>query len=126
MVAKFVRVPPSQRSMTKNWPLSLAVCLMAVCACFFVPTNSTLLPLRTMLAMKSQAASNWLIVLLRSMMWMPLRASKMNGFILGFHRFVWCPKWTPASSNSLTPILITIFLWLEVRLMGEPSRGTRD
>src|SRR5205823_14670355 len=46
---------------------------------------------------------------------MPLRASKINGFILGFHRLVWCPKWTPESSNSLTPILITIFLWLEVR-----------
>jgi len=30
--------------------------------------------------------------LLRSMMWMPLRASKINGFILGFHRLVWCPK----------------------------------
>ena len=40
---------------------------------------------------------------------MPLRASKMNGFILGFHRLVWCPKWTPASNNSLTPILITSF-----------------
>src|SRR5581483_9735397 len=37
---------------------------------------------------------------------MPLRASKMNGFILGFQRFVWCPKWTPESNNSFTPILI--------------------
>jgi hypothetical protein len=25
----------------------------------------------------------------------------MYGFILGFQRFVWCPKWTPASSNCL-------------------------
>src|SRR5688572_13238551 len=40
------------------------------------------------------------------MMWMPLRASKMKGFILGFHRRVWCPKWTPASNNSLTPIVV--------------------
>src|SRR5439155_14386913 len=46
---------------------------------------------------------------------MPLRASKMNGFIFGFQRLVWCPKWTPESNNSFTPILITIFLWLEVR-----------
>src|SRR6185312_11506259 len=45
---------------------------------------------------------------------MPLRASKMNGFIFGFQRLVWCPKWTPESSNSLTPILITSFLWLRV------------
>src|SRR6266567_3945226 len=49
------------------------------------------------------------------MMWIPLRASKMNGFILGFHRLVWWPKWTPESSNSLTPMLITSFLWLRIR-----------
>src|SRR5512132_670430 len=30
---------------------------------------------------------------------MPLRAPKMYGFILGFHRLVWWPKWTPASSR---------------------------
>jgi hypothetical protein len=36
----------------------------------------------------------------------------MNGFIFGFHLLVWCPKWTPASNNSFTPILITVFLWL--------------
>jgi len=29
------------------------------------------------------------------MMWMPLRAVKMYGFIFGFQRLVWCPKWTP-------------------------------
>src|SRR3990172_5505614 len=45
---------------------------------------------------------------------MPLRASKMKGFIFGFHRLVWCPKWTPASNNSFTPILSTRFLWLGV------------
>src|SRR5437867_3968574 len=37
----------------------------------------------------------------------------MNCFILGFHRLVWCPKWTPASNNSLMPILSTSFLLLE-------------
>src|SRR5918995_4608683 len=38
---------------------------------------------------------------------MPLRSPKRNFFIFGFHRLVWCPKWTPASNNSLidtTPI----------------------
>src|SRR5687768_11444243 len=30
---------------------------------------------------------------------MPLRSPKMNRFIFGFHRRVWCPKWTPASSS---------------------------
>ena len=32
-------------------------------------------------------------------MWIPLRSAKMNGFILGFQRRVWWPKWTPASSS---------------------------
>ena len=32
-------------------------------------------------------------------MWMPLRAVKMYGRIWGFHRLVWWPKWTPASSS---------------------------
>ena len=30
---------------------------------------------------------------------MPLRSPKMNRFIFGFQRRVWCPKWTPASSS---------------------------
>src|SRR5262249_34827669 len=29
---------------------------------------------------------------------------KMKGFIFGFQRFVWCPKWTPASSRSFNAI----------------------
>src|SRR5687768_14357239 len=32
---------------------------------------------------------------------MAFRFSKMNGFILGFHRLVWWPKWTPASRSSV-------------------------
>src|SRR6516164_2317433 len=28
----------------------------------------------------------------------------MYGFIFGFQRFVWCPKWTPASSRSFNAI----------------------
>src|SRR5512139_89698 len=35
---------------------------------------------------------------------MPFRSPKMNGFIFGFQRFVWCPKWTPASSSSFMAI----------------------
>src|SRR3954467_3949842 len=30
---------------------------------------------------------------------MPERAPKMYGFIFGFQRLVWCPKWTPASRS---------------------------
>src|SRR3954451_2414578 len=30
---------------------------------------------------------------------MPLRLVKMNRFILGFQRRVWCPKWVPLSSS---------------------------
>ena len=32
---------------------------------------------------------------------MALRFSKMNGFIFGFQRLVWWPKWTPASRSSV-------------------------
>ena len=61
-------------------------------------------------------------------MWMPLRASKMNGFILGFHRLVWCPKWTPgfqqflyANTNHNFPLVKSPSV-----ISDEPSRGTRD
>src|SRR5690349_13303908 len=30
---------------------------------------------------------------------MPLRSVMMKRFILGFHRRVWCPKWTPLSRS---------------------------
>src|SRR5579863_2701367 len=36
---------------------------------------------------------------------MPLRSPKMYSFIFGFQRLVWCPKWTPASSNSFMVML---------------------
>ena len=35
---------------------------------------------------------------------MPFRSPKMYSFIFGFQRFVWWPKWTPASSRSFTAI----------------------
>src|SRR6185436_13256813 len=35
---------------------------------------------------------------------MPFRSPKMNSFIFGFHRFVWWPKCTPASSRSFIAI----------------------
>src|SRR5215471_5451122 len=35
---------------------------------------------------------------------MPLRSPKIYSFIFGFQRLVWCPKWTPASSNSFIDI----------------------
>src|SRR5713101_3417960 len=37
---------------------------------------------------------------------MPLRSPKMNSFIFGFQRLVWCPKCTPASSRSLMLTLV--------------------
>src|SRR5664280_2030546 len=42
---------------------------------------------------------------------MPLRSVKMNRFIFGFHRRVWCPKCTPLSSSwrmvTTVPLLVT-------------------
>src|SRR4030095_6845971 len=43
---------------------------------------------------------------------MPLRAPKMYGFILGFQRLVWCPKWTPASSSCFMEISLIILFSL--------------
>src|SRR5215510_8733336 len=40
---------------------------------------------------------------------MPLRAPNMYGFILGFQRLVWCPKWTPASSSCFIEISLIMF-----------------
>src|SRR5436190_3808148 len=31
----------------------------------------------------------------------------MKGFIFGFQRFVWCPKWTPAYNNSGTNSVVS-------------------
>src|SRR5215210_5098016 len=44
------------------------------------------------------------------MIWMLLRLPKMYLAIFGFQRRVWWPKWTPASSNSLTPIVVDMRL----------------
>src|SRR4029077_15116166 len=39
---------------------------------------------------------------------MPLRSPKMYSFIFGFQRFVWWPKWTPASNNSCIEIPVKL------------------
>src|SRR5271157_1168528 len=45
----------------------------------------------------------------------------MNSFILGFQRLVWCPKWTPASSNSF----MVMFAKLPPHLDCIPAPGLR-
>jgi hypothetical protein len=45
----------------------------------------------------------------------------MKGFILGFQRRVWCPKWTPDSNNSFTPMLSTIFPLVKSLISGHPA-----
>src|SRR4026207_1255975 len=51
---------------------------------------------------------------------MPFRSPKMNSFILGFHRFVWWPKCTPASSRSFIAIPGKVPPSLPERLPGVP------
>src|SRR3954470_24557169 len=66
----------------------------------------------------------------------------MNGFIFGFQRLVWCPKWTPASSKSFNAMplklpprlslavleafarsLLTVLLaFLDARVAGQEAR----
>src|SRR4029453_14968817 len=47
---------------------------------------------------------------------MPLRSPKMYSFIFGFQRFVWCPKWTPASSSSLILTVVDKYRLLVVSI----------
>ena len=51
---------------------------------------------------------------------MPLRSPKMYSFIFGFHRFVWWPKCTPASSRSFIAIpgKLPPFLRMNYRLLN--------
>jgi hypothetical protein len=54
---------------------------------------------------------------------MPLRAPKMYGFIFGFQRLVWWPKWTPASSSCFMLMAVP----LEVRaaaMVGSAAGAT--
>src|SRR4029453_11772691 len=48
----------------------------------------------------------------------------MNGFIFGFQRFVWCPKWTPASKSSGTNSVVSAIG--ENPREGTPERDGED
>src|ERR1700733_2550648 len=57
---------------------------------------------------------------------MPLRSVKMNRFILGFQRRVWCPKWVPLSSSCFmvtTAIVGHSFVSVVARHRVKPGPG---
>src|SRR6476469_8252570 len=54
---------------------------------------------------------------------MPLRLPKMYGFIFGFQRRVWCPKWTPASSSSFIVTSTKEFSLLGLLALAELETG---
>src|SRR5690349_7548451 len=57
---------------------------------------------------------------------MPLRAPKMYGFIFGFHRLVWCPKWTPASSRFFIVTSVIRFpCWTGAHTRTRPADATQ-
>ncbi|GAA3987787.1 hypothetical protein GCM10022630_35690 [Thermobifida alba] len=63
---------------------------------------------------------------------MPLRSVKMKRFIFGFQRRVWCPKWTPLSSNwrivttvAMTSALLVRRAFARLRLFLTPRPGRR-
>jgi len=68
IVLKFVRVPPSQRVVTKNWWERFASSVMVSCACFLVPTKSTEPPRAVTSLTKRKAARAMWTVFCRSMM----------------------------------------------------------
>ena len=59
-------------------------------------------------------------------MWIPLRSAKMKGFIFGFQRRVWWPKWTPASSSWRMETDGTVSDLLSVRFLRGPVAGDRS
>ena len=68
MVTKFVSMPPSQRAFTYGMPQRFAASETASCACFFVPTNSTVPPFLASSDTNVYAWSRPTSVCLRSMM----------------------------------------------------------
>jgi hypothetical protein len=50
---------------------------------------------------------------------MPLRSVKMNRFILGFQRRVWCPKWVPLSSSCF---MVTTAIVVHILLLSVAAR----
>ena len=102
IVWKLVSRPPSQRWLTYGMPDASAASAIVSRACFLVPTNSTVPPRAAIDEAKSCALASRTSVFCRSMMWIPLRSPKMKRRIFGFQRRVWWPKWTPASSSSLS------------------------
>ncbi len=111
-VGKLVSIPPDQRSVTYGIPVAFTLSDTISFACFFVATNRIFLPDFAMLCRASAASSTFATVLWRSMMWMPLRSMKMYGAIFGFHLRLRCPKWTPASSNSVKVVLGIMLVYL--------------
>src|SRR4051794_33475250 len=54
---------------------------------------------------------------------MPLRSVKMKRFIFGFHRRVWCPKWTPLSSSLRMVTTATLATTPLAVVAGGPGRA---
>src|SRR5688572_23039021 len=54
---------------------------------------------------------------------MPLRSVKMNRFIFGFQRRVWCPKWTPLS-KSCRVVTTAMAAFLPCRHVQAPAYGS--
>jgi len=88
IVTKLVSMPPSQRLLTYGWLARVASWATGSWACFLVPTKRTWVTPRDRVAHELEGTSRRWTVWARSMMWIPLRSAKMNGFILGFQRRV--------------------------------------
>src|SRR6478609_9263682 len=86
---------------------------MTSCACFLVPTKRIVPPWATVSLTNSYALSMYVSDCCRSMMWMPLRSVRMKRLTFGFHRRVWCPKWTPLSSSwrMVTTAMAVLLFW---------------
>ena len=77
IVGKLVSIPPGQRSITYGIFTDVAFSATISLACFLVATNKTFLPLLAIAFKASAASSIFTTVLLRSMIWIPLRSMKI-------------------------------------------------
>ena len=76
------------------WRLAVAAVPLLLVAC-----GVTRPPAAVVSRTARRARSSIGTVCCRSMMWTWLRTPKRYGAMRGFHRRVWWPKWTPASSS---------------------------
>ena len=127
MVAKFVRVPPNQRSVTKVLAALAGDLFDSLLGLFLGAHKEHFAALAAEYRPKSCTRYPvGVSVLLKSIIWIPLRASKMNGLHFRVPAFGLVAKMDTGIQQFLHSDRNHKFPLVKSSLFGEPSRGTRD